>query len=419
MAGMLDKLKSSAADVAAYPGTVAKQVGAGLVGYNRPVSATPFYDAAHRQGMPPVAPGPAQKLGAAAADILTLPFRGAQAVGNMLDPVEVPAVGSLTPYYDRVRGMIPPVQDEAAATQTVKPTSPVPPVASVSPVALAPAAPAAPAAPITNPATPEQQAALGKMGITQDRVVNQGVGMTLDAARTMQAKAPTDKFYQLSGYGDQNSIYASAGKGGQLNTFSGAGTGKTSWGMPTPDQVAQAQALADKDIRAARVIDLKNQLKLAGTGPAGGAAAQSAFNELQDISEGDKALLTQQQSGANSLAVQSQSDAAAMDREKLKQDTLKAINTEAIEAGKFDKLPKGVKSLGKTTNAAGQEDVLLDLGDGNLTTYSQYQQVMQRQALSDSLMKKYAGRVTDGMKDKATGTVYSAAAKGFIPDQEG
>jgi hypothetical protein len=89
--------------------------------------------------------------------------------------------------------------------------------------------------PVPNPTTPQQQTALTDMGITRDHVVNPGQGMTLDAARVAQDKVPTNKFYQLSGYGDQNSIYASAGKDGELNTFSGAGTGKASTGMPSPE----------------------------------------------------------------------------------------------------------------------------------------------------------------------------------------
>jgi len=250
----LDKLKSSAADVATYPVTATSQLGAGLVGYNKPVSSTPFYDASVRnvgQNPAKLQPGILQKVGAAAGDVLTLPLRGLQGVGNLIDPTEVPAVSSYTPFYDRVRGMVPPEEVATSAKPAVqnvgKPTiqpAAAPVVAPVSPVATT-----QPVQPY-NPSTPEQQGALQRMGVTRDRVVNPGAGMTLEAARTAQAKAPTNKFYELTGYGDQNSVYASAGKNGALNTFTGAGTGKTSFGMPTPEQAAQAQALAQKDIDA-------------------------------------------------------------------------------------------------------------------------------------------------------------------------
>lgn len=87
---------------------------------------------------------------------------------------------------------------------------------------------------IPNPATPDQQSALSKMGITQDRVANLRMGgVDFDKAqgmeRTIKAGGQGGMVWNLKGYGDQNSVYAKASQpGGRINEFYGAGTGKES-----------------------------------------------------------------------------------------------------------------------------------------------------------------------------------------------
>lgn len=104
--GVGTKLWSAAKDIANIP----YQVYQGVVG-GKPVSLTPNYDEEVRRarGETGEAPtSPAQKFGAAAADIAGLPVRGAQYVGNVVDPREVPPVASITPNYDVYR-----VEEEA------------------------------------------------------------------------------------------------------------------------------------------------------------------------------------------------------------------------------------------------------------------------------------------------------------------
>jgi hypothetical protein len=104
--GVGTKLWSAAKDIANIP----YQVYQGVVG-GKPVSLTPNYDEEVRRarGETGEAPtSPAQKMGAAAADIAGLPVRGTQYVGNKIDPREVPPVTSLTPNYDVYR-----VEEEA------------------------------------------------------------------------------------------------------------------------------------------------------------------------------------------------------------------------------------------------------------------------------------------------------------------
>jgi hypothetical protein len=104
--GVGTKLWSAAKDIADIP----YQVYQGVVG-GKPVSLTPNYDEEVRRarGETGEAPtSPAQKMGAAAADIAGLTVRGPQYVGNIIDPKEVPPVKSITPNYDVYR-----VEEEA------------------------------------------------------------------------------------------------------------------------------------------------------------------------------------------------------------------------------------------------------------------------------------------------------------------
>jgi hypothetical protein len=99
--GVGTKLWNAAKDIADIP----YQVYQGVVG-GKPVSLTPNYDENVRRarGETGEAPtSPAQKMGAAAADIAGLPARGAQYIGNVVDPREVPPVASITPNYDVYR----------------------------------------------------------------------------------------------------------------------------------------------------------------------------------------------------------------------------------------------------------------------------------------------------------------------------
>lgn len=119
------------------------------------------------------------------------------------------------------------------------PQQAVQPAAAQPTAAQPPAQPAAaqptaqPAGPITNPATPEQQSALGAMGVTTDRVINPGAGVDLATANQIERQGryggQDGMVTQLKGYGDQNSIYGRASRpGGKVNEFYGAGTGKAS-----------------------------------------------------------------------------------------------------------------------------------------------------------------------------------------------
>ena len=95
------KLLEAAKDIKNLP----YQIYQGVVG-GEPVSLTPNYDENIRRprGETGVAPtSPAQKFGAAAADIVGLTVRGPQYVGNIIDPKEVPPVKSITPNYDVYR----------------------------------------------------------------------------------------------------------------------------------------------------------------------------------------------------------------------------------------------------------------------------------------------------------------------------
>jgi hypothetical protein len=95
------KLLNAAKDIANIP----YQIYQGVVG-GKPVSLTPNYDENVRRprGETGEAPtSPAQKIGAAAADIAGLPVRGTQYIGNKVDPREVSPVTSLTPNYDVYR----------------------------------------------------------------------------------------------------------------------------------------------------------------------------------------------------------------------------------------------------------------------------------------------------------------------------
>ena len=99
--GVGTKLLNAARDVVSIP----YQVYQGVVG-DKPVSLTPNYDENVRRprgetGEAPISP--AQKAGAAAADIAGLPLRGARYVGNLIDPREVSPVESITPNYDAYR----------------------------------------------------------------------------------------------------------------------------------------------------------------------------------------------------------------------------------------------------------------------------------------------------------------------------
>jgi hypothetical protein len=104
--GVGTKLLNAAKDI----GNIPYQIYQGVVG-GKPVSLTPNYDENVRRarGETGEAPtSPAQKIGAAAADIAGLPVRGTQYVGNKIDPREVSPVTSLTPNYDVYR-----VEEEA------------------------------------------------------------------------------------------------------------------------------------------------------------------------------------------------------------------------------------------------------------------------------------------------------------------
>ena len=110
--------------------------------------------------------------------------------------------------------------------------------AELTPATGGPGVPAAvsepvPQAPVPNPATPEQQSALRNMGITQAAVANHGAGVDMGTAQQIERQGKYGgtggQVYQLSGMGDQNSVYAKASKpGGRINEFYGAGTGKES-----------------------------------------------------------------------------------------------------------------------------------------------------------------------------------------------
>lgn len=121
---------------------------------------------------------------------------------------------------------------------------------------VAPTAPATqpPANTIPNPATPEQQQALGTMGITTDKVVNPGAGVDLATANQIERQGryggKDGMFTQLAGYGDQNSIYARASRpGGKINEFYGAGTGKASNPASMGLNVIPATALMQPETR--------------------------------------------------------------------------------------------------------------------------------------------------------------------------
>lgn len=99
--GVGTKLLNAARDVVSIP----YQVYQGVVG-DKPVSLTPNYDENVRRprgetGEAPISP--AQKAGAAAADIAGLPIRAARYVGNLIDPREISPVESITPNYDAYR----------------------------------------------------------------------------------------------------------------------------------------------------------------------------------------------------------------------------------------------------------------------------------------------------------------------------
>jgi hypothetical protein len=128
------------------------------------------------------------------------------------------------------------------------------PQAPHAPVRAAPVPvdPAAQPAAVLNPSTPEQQQFLRQNGITSDKVVNSGAGVPYSAAQTIQRQGryagPGGSVYQLSGLGDQNSIYAGASKpGGKLDTFTGAGTGKASTPGSFAGNVVPAGAITAPD----------------------------------------------------------------------------------------------------------------------------------------------------------------------------
>jgi len=119
---------------------------------------------------------------------------------------------------------------EAAASELPRPANVITPTAPATRQPAAVAQPQ-PAGAISNPATIEQQQAIGAMGITTDRVVNQGAGVDYATANQIEKQGryggKEGMFTQLTGYGDQNSLYGRASRpGGKINEFYGAGTGK-------------------------------------------------------------------------------------------------------------------------------------------------------------------------------------------------
>lgn len=132
----------------------------------------------------------------------------------------------------------------------------IPRPANVAPTAPATQPPATqpPANTIPNPATPEQQQALGAMGITTDKVVNPGAGVDLATANQIERQGryggKDGMLTQLAGYGDQNSIYARASRpGGKINEFYGAGTGKASNPASMGINVIPAAAMMQPETR--------------------------------------------------------------------------------------------------------------------------------------------------------------------------
>lgn len=99
------KIAAAIPDVLAQPVIKAGQFWNGFMGGQTAIPNTPVYDATVRPAGVPVVPGVTQKLGAAAGDVLSLPFAGLQALGNYIDPVEVSPVKSITPRMDAIRAM--------------------------------------------------------------------------------------------------------------------------------------------------------------------------------------------------------------------------------------------------------------------------------------------------------------------------
>ncbi|MDD5387882.1 MAG: hypothetical protein PHD37_00945 [Gallionellaceae bacterium] len=136
-------------------------------------------------------------------------------------------------------------------TNVQQPPTPAP-APGITPVVPGQAQALDPAAPIANPATAGQAEFLRQQGVTQDKVVNHGAGVSQSAAQVIERQGKygggNGLSYQLSGLGDQNSMYASASKpGGKLDTFTGAGTGKASSPGSFSGNVVPAAAISTPD----------------------------------------------------------------------------------------------------------------------------------------------------------------------------
>ncbi len=151
------------------------------------------------------------------------------------------------------------------------------------------------AGPVANPATPEQQNALGAMGIASDRnVINHGAGVDYATANQIERQGrfggKDGLFTQLKGYGDQNSLYGRASKpGGKINEFYGAGTGKASTPGSMGLNVIPAAAMMQPETRGPGLSERANIMErnIAAAEASGDWRAANAMRaELSALSEG-------------------------------------------------------------------------------------------------------------------------------------